>query len=215
MHPSTRPMTFRSGVGDAFKALPFYKISASCAFLILTIQLLIVHFIPLVEEQGLVRNAAVFAASMIGFAAIAGRLGSGVLLDHLAGYRVGGYISLLPGLSVIAILSAGGSVWLYGLGALFLGLAAGAEMEIASNLASRYLPLKHYGVLFGLMFGAIGFAAGAGPFVAAKVYDTLGSYDAALWSSLPVSLVSALLLFSLGPAPSHRAPETNETSSSF
>lgn len=201
------------GVGSALKEGAFYKISVSCALLILAIQMLIVHFIPIAQDRGLARDEAILIAGMVGFSAILGRLASGVLLDHFAGYRVGGYISLLPGLSVIAILPASTSFWISGLSALLLGLAAGAEMEIASNLASRYLPLKRYGTLFGLMVGAIGLAAGAGPFVAAKMYDTLGSYDAALWSALPISFISALLLFSLGPLPSGGAQHARETAS--
>ena len=82
-----------------------------------------------------------------------------------------------------------------------LSLAGGAQYHLYSYLTARYFGVRAYGSLFGVIASCAALAVGIGPVVAGLIFDASGGYDAFLWGILPLSLLAAGLVFSLGDAP--------------
>jgi cyanate permease len=75
----------------------------------------------------------------------------------------------------------------------------GAEVDLIAFLLSRYLGLKSFGRLYGLLFAMFSVGSGLGPVIMGKVFDASKSYDGAL-VLFAVSLVIACGCMSLlGP----------------
>lgn len=187
-----------TGFKEAMRSAAFYKIALGSFLVMMIVTGGVVHFIPMLTERGFDRTTAVSLASAIGFATFAGRLVTGWLLDHLPPHWVGGVAFAMPGIACLAIVTLDGSTAQALICALLLGTSAGAEVEVASYLSSRYFGMRNFGTLFGLIGGLISLATGVGPAITAMTFDQLGSYELALWIGAPLALLSGLLIASLG-----------------
>ena len=81
------------------------------------------------------------------------------------------------------------------------GYAAGTKIQICNYLTARYAGTRNYGTIFGFMASTIALAGAAGPLLGGLSYDRAGSYSPLLWAGAAVSIISALLIFSLGRYP--------------
>ena len=160
-----------------------------------------VHLVRIVSENGIVMDSAVEIAATAGMAGLIGKLGVGWLLDRVQG-------SVIPfcGFATGAVghfLMIG---WFSGwvplmLGAMCIGFASGAGLQISAYLVSRYAGLKNYGAIYGTISSMMMAGTAAGPMIAGSVHDITGSYDMLEMIAAPVVLVAALLFVGLGPYP--------------
>lgn len=166
---------------------------------------LAVSVVPLLSDYGLTRGEAAALASLIGIAAIAGRLAIGLLLDRVTARYIAALCACLPMVGASLLLAGSGSAPMAVAAVLVFGLSLGAELDILAYLTSRYFSQAHFGFLFGIMGGLLTLAGGAGPVVINAVYDATGSYRLALMAAVPICLTAALLFLSLGPIPQRAA----------
>jgi MFS family permease len=183
---------------EALRSAMFYKIAIASFLVMLVVTGCIVHFIPALRERGIDNATALTVASAIGFATFIGRLMTGALLDRAPAHLVGAAAFALPAVVCAVMSGLHGSLPLAFLAAVLLGLSAGAEMEVASYLSSRYFGMKNFGTLFGIIMGLISFASGLGPTFTALAFDSTGSYDIAFWIGIPLALLAGGLIVSLG-----------------
>jgi MFS family permease len=195
-------LTLRQGLRSA----SFYKLGIAAMLFTFAVFGLIVHLVPVLEDRGLDRIEAASIAGLVGLSSIAGRLGTGFLLDRFRAGRVGTIAFLLPAISTLIILTSDGPVAL-AVAALVLGLSLGSELDVVLYFATRYFGLRRFGVLFATM--AIGMAVGTslGPVSAGAVYDLFGSYDNFLLLIFPLVSLGSLLIATLGPYPNHGEEE--------
>lgn len=161
----------------------------------------ITQMVPILGGNGLSLRQAAYVASFAGFASITGRLTIGLLLDRLPGRLIAVGCLALPVIGALILIQNPGSVPAATVAVLVFGLALGAELDIMAYLTSRYCPVRNFGMLFGIIGGAIGIAGSTGPIALNAVYDATGSYHPALWGMIPLCLVAALLFLLLGPYP--------------
>jgi MFS family permease len=90
-----------------------------------------------------------------------------------------------------------------------LGFAVGAEIDAVAYLVTRHFGLRSFGAVFGMLGGCMAVAHAVGPVGASHLYDLSGSYRHALVAAIPVSLVTALLILTLG-----RYPDFNKAAQS-
>ncbi|GAM04290.1 MFS transporter [Novosphingobium sp. MBES04] len=160
-----------------------------------TVLALVVHFVPILTDAGLPPARAAALASLIGLFSIAGRLGTGLLLDRFPAAYVGAVIFLLPVASGLILLGAGaqGAVPV----AVLIGLTLGAEVDVIVYLATRHFGLKAFGALYGGLLVALSVGTALGPLAASAVYDRTGGYDMFLLTTLVLMVAASLALFSL------------------
>jgi MFS family permease len=160
----------------------------------------LVHFVPMLTDWGLSPTRAGMTAGLIGVATVVGRLLVGALLDHVAPLAVTRAVFLSVALGMIS-LALGGPGYANA-GALVLGLAVGAEVDLIAFLVARYFPKEQYGQIYGALY-AVFLAGGAvGPALSGYVRQATGEYRVSLLADAVLLCVAATLTFSIARRPS-------------
>ncbi|WP_327751868.1 MFS transporter [Sphingobium sp. SJ10-10] len=165
-------------------------VSGAIAFLLLTMP-------DILKDEGYDAFAAATIATMYGPAQIIGRVGGGLLLDRIRGNLLGAIIFFLPALACFMLLQDDVGSFIFLVPAL-VGLAAGVEIDVMAYLVSRYFGLRHYGAIYGVLYGTFSVSLGVAPMAGAMLRQAYGSYDMALGIAMGALLVSSAIMCSLG-----------------
>ena len=195
-------LTFAQGI----RAPAFYKIGIAGGLFAFAVIGLIIHFIPVLQDLGISRMGAAGIAGLVGVSSVAGRLGTGFLLDRFRPERIAMIAFLLPVVSAMLLLNTT-SIFSLSVAALIVGLSLGSELDVVLYLATRHLGLRRFGVLFALMLIFLALGNALGPVYAGAIYDHFRGYQWFLWTMIPFVATGALLMGSLGPAPVHEAAQ--------
>ena len=196
------------GLGEGVRSWVYVRLVIASLLFTFTIVALTVHFLPIVTGKGFSREAAAGIAGLIGLASIAGRLGTGLLLDRYPASRVGATVFLLPVIGCLLLLLGGASAPTLSLAAIMIGLTLGAEVDVIVYLTTKHFGLKNFGALYGGLLCALSIGTAFGPLAASKVFDSTGNYGAFLWLTIGFMAASSLALFSL-PRPAFDAAKTD------
>lgn len=159
---------------------------------------LLPHLVPLLTDRGLTATAAASIASVFGASAFAGRVLIGFLIDRFDARRIGLIFFSLSAVG-LACLALPMPIWAFLLAALLLGGSLGAEVDMLAYLTSRYFGLRCFAEIFGVLFATVMVAMGLGPLAFGMVFDATGSYQAILFTGVPVCIAAVLLLLLLRP----------------
>ncbi|MET0270264.1 MAG: MFS transporter [Sphingomonas sp.] len=162
-----------------------------------TIIALVVHFVPILTDRGADKLTAAGIASLVGLSSIAGRIGTGLLLDRLPGSWVGAGVFMLPAVGCLALLLGGDVFAVHALAACLVGLTLGAEVDVIVYLTTRHFGLKHFGALYGGLLAALSIGTATGPLGASAIFDAYGSYAPFLWLTIAFMAASSVALASL------------------
>ena len=156
---------------------------------------LIPAFIPLLQDSGMDAATAGGLAAYLGLSVVIGRLGTGWLIDRIfAPYVLFGVFTIVA-LGCLA-LGLGGVKYAL-LGAIALGLAVGAEVDLIGYFTAKYYGLKHYGAIYGVMYSIFSLGAIISPVVAGAIWDKTGNYDLALYISAGLVITAAVMALAL------------------
>src|SRR5690606_26047675 len=109
--------------------------------------------------------------------------------DHVFAPRVAvGVLALTA--AGLALLAIGGPAFAVP-GALAIGLAMGAEVDLIAYLTSRYYGLARYGQMYGLLYAAFMIGTGASPWLISLLQAWAHSYVPALWLSTALLALAA------------------------
>jgi MFS family permease len=175
----------------------FARLFLASTLFTFTIIGLVVHFIPILKNRGADAMAAAGVASLVGLFSIAGRLGTGALLDRFRASFVGAGAFLLPIAACLLLLYAGDNRAAQSAAAAVIGLTLGSEVDVIAYLTTRHFGLKNFGALYGGLLMALSIGTAFGPLAAAAMYDAYGSYELFLWLTVISMTGSALALVSL------------------
>ena len=136
--------------------------------------------------------------SLIGLAALAGRIIGGWLVDRFWAPAIAFVLlampaascSLLAGAAIDPIAAAGAIV--------LIGFALGVEYDLMAFLLARYFGLKNYTVSYGILYVFFSFGAGFGPLLYARMFVADGSYARALTITAAVLIAVAASFLLLG-----------------
>lgn len=193
-------------LGEAVRTWRFWQMAAAFFIAAAGIGGVLVHALPLLTDRGIDRGTAAAVAGLLGLSVTLGRVFTGFLLDRFFGPRVAFMMLVMPTFACGLLLVSGDNIFLCGLGIVLVGLAAGAEFDIAAYFVSRYFGRRNYGAIYGLLYTIFVIGSALTPPIAGAVYDNFKSYDPALMAGVFIFLVAAILSGTLGPYPK----ETNE-----
>jgi MFS transporter, OFA family, oxalate/formate antiporter len=187
-------MTLRQALADPRQ----WYLSASW-FLTGALALMIsVHIVPFARDHGVGLAAASLGLTAYGVGSATGRVGSGVVSEHLGSLRT---IQIGFLVQIIALL---GIWWSPSQGVLLAALVAfGVGFAAADTMFTKVIPdvfgMRAIGAIMGVL--ALGWRVGAalGPATAGFVYDATGSY-AAPFGAAPLAVVVSWVFFALGTA---------------
>ena len=180
----------------------FLTLAFGGATLTFAVTTITIQFVPLLISANVSPGMAAGAAGLIGVGSVTGRFVTGYILDRSRGPLVCSISFLLPLLACWLLLQVGGSSHAQAFsffGAIVLGLSAGAEVDLLSYLTSRYFGAHRYGSIFGVIVALMSIGSGTGAWVAAKIFDLTRGYSVLLWSVMPLFVVAAFLIATLGP----------------
>ncbi|WP_322059981.1 MFS transporter [Paraburkholderia sp. J63] len=158
-----------------------------------------VHFVSIMIDQGMSPQKAAMFFGLMGIAQISGRLLCAAILDRLKIIRFSTSIYMFTTAALALLLfSVPGREFLV---PIFLGLAAGVEVDVMGLIVRRWFGMQSAARIYAL--GFIGFMLGAssGPLVMASFYDRLGSYRAPLLIFMLGTVVVAWLFAGIGRYP--------------
>ena len=132
----------------------------------------------------------------MGAASLAGRLGTGWLLDRFFAARVAFGLVTTAALGTL-LLATADSLAVGVLAAALIGAGMGGEADVTPYLLSRYFGLRAFSALYGLTWTAYAIAGAIGPVLMGRAFDLAGSYAALLPLLAGVMLATAMLLLFL------------------
>lgn len=188
---------------EGFAKRQFFQLLAAAVVITSVVVGFVAHLVPMLENNGLERETAVYLAGLTGLLSVIGRLSVGYLFDKFSGPPIGAISVLLPLPAAILLLLFPGSFFASLVVVLFLGLAVGGEYDSIIFLASRYFGMRAFGTLFGVTASGLMAGVGLGPLMAGAIFDAYGSYDIFLYLTIAMSFFTALMLGTLGRYPDH------------
>ena len=207
MAPSAAPDLPGLTLSQAWRDTSLWRV-ALATLITLTITIgVTVHQVPIIVGTGLSRTNAAWLASLAGIAGIVGKLVTGTLIDRFHVRWVGGLTLASTTIAYPMLLEPLRATELVILAMMINGYAAGTKLQLCGYLTARYAGMKNYGAIFGFMSSLVALAAGIGPVLAGLAFDRSGDYGPFLIGGTIFSLVSGLLIFSLGRYPVFAEPQ--------
>lgn len=203
--PAVEPAAAAQRLAAPIRSSLFWRLVVSFVLIALAVAGFVTHFVPMLTDGGMSTMEAARVAGLLGVAVLVGRLGVGWLVDlYFAPYVAAAIMSLTA--AGLALLALGGPAFAVP-GAIAVGLAMGAEVDLIAYLTARYYGMSHYGRMYGLLYGAFVLGAGTSPYVISLIQAATGSYAPALWMSVVILAIVAVLFLT---APRFEASQTDE-----
>ncbi len=203
--PAARVRLDPPPLAEIMRGWLFWRLVAAFVLTALAVAGFVTHFVPMLTDEGMSIAEAAGVAGLLGVAVLAGRLGVGWLMDRFfAPYVAAGVMLFAAG--GLALLAVGGMPFAR-LGAIAIGLAMGGEVDLIAYMTARYFGMRHYGRMYGLFYGSFVIGTGTSPFLIALIQRAAGNYVPALWMSVTLLAIVALLFVT---APRFTKEETHE-----
>lgn len=191
----------KAEAGDAPAIKPwrdpvFLRLIACFLLTALAVGGFVLHFVPLLTDRGLSLTEAAKIQGVLGIAVLVGRLGVGVVVDHVFAPWVAAVL-LTTTAAGLALLAGGGTEYA-AIAAFSVGFTMGAEVDLIAYMTARYFGMANYGRSYGVVYGAFIVGTGVSPYIIAEIQARSGSYVPALWMSSGL-LVAAASLFAFAP----------------
>jgi predicted MFS family arabinose efflux permease len=139
--------------------------------------------------------------SSVGAAIILGRVAGGWLLDRLWAPIIGVVVLCVAALGLLLLSQASVDASTARIAILLLGFAGGVEVDLLPYLTARYLGVRSYAAVYGLLFGLFALGAGVGPSLIGWAFDRFASYSQILTVCAGLLVLAAILLLCLGRYP--------------
>ncbi|MFK7934433.1 MAG: MFS transporter [Saprospiraceae bacterium] len=162
----------------AIKTSIFWKVGLVFFLISVSIIGLIPSFIPLLQDAGFSASEAGSYAAILGLSVMLGRLLTGFLIDRIFAPYITAIVFLFVASGCLA-LGLGGiqfALW----GAIALGFAIGAEVDLIGYYTVKYFGLKNYGTIYGAQYSIFSLGGIISSVLAGYIWDTTGNYDLAL-----------------------------------
>ena len=193
-------------LGQAVLTWRFWVLAAAFVPISLALGGVIPNMVKILSSDGIAKEQAYFLYSLIPLTVAIGRVFGGMLIDRLWAPGVAFVMLAAPALGLFELSLAGvadPSIAL--LGVILIGVALGVEYDFMAYMVARYFGMKAYAAIYGALYGFFALGAALGPIWYARMFETAGSYDEALFLGALMTLVGAALLPSLGRYPEFSA----------
>ncbi len=156
---------------------------------------------PILSDTVLGESGAALVAATAGVTGIIGKIGSGWLLDRSESKLIPALTFAIGSVAFFLMLDLFQSKAAVIGGVLIYGLYSGAGLSVTAFLVSRYVGLKSFGAVYGLLGSMLMLGTALGPPIGAAVYDAFHTYHPLLWAVIPICLFDGMLMLFLGKYP--------------
>jgi MFS family permease len=191
----------------AIRSGAFVRIAACVLLNTFLLVAVVVHMVPMLTDSGMTRAQAAAIASLFGIAALVGKIFCGWLLDRAPGRPIAIFALALPAAPCLILLMDSARPALSLIAVLLFGLASGAQVQASTYLVTRYVGMRNYGKVYGVLTSLVALATGTGPLVAGMIYDVAGSYWPIFAAGILISAICGFLMSQRGPYPDLGQPK--------
>jgi MFS family permease len=195
-----RPSTLRRDFGQIARH-PVFWLAALGMFLCNLPQALgSSQLMLMLQENGVALSASFFVA-IYPFGVIIGRFVTGAALDRYPTHIVGAIGLALPAIGFALLAGPYDGAWLVGFSVLLMGLAQGAEGDVAAYAVARHFPVSIFASAIGPVNAATALGASLGGAALVPMLERWDSYVPFLVFSGVVTLLGAIALLMMGRHP--------------
>ena len=185
--------TSHDATGQLLKSASFWLLGISFAMIALNHGVLITHILPLLNERGVHRDTAVFAAAMIGPMQVVGRLAMMSVENYVSTFVIACMSFLLMGLAGIILLGAAVAPFLLVGFVLFHGAGYGVTSITRPVVIAEFMGQNNYGAIAGMLATPFLLMTAASPTVASIVWEYSG-YNGVICLAIGATVVGLLCL---------------------
>lgn len=189
-HPPQTGLTLR----EALRTRSFYIILLIYLFFSSNIFFITTHLVPHVTDTGFSAMEAATMLSVVGVAAIVGRVLMGIVSDRIGRRFAVIVCALVQGVAVLWLTWAH-DFWMLQLFAISFGLAYSGMSPSLAALISDTFGVGRIGTILGVLEVGFGLGAAAGPAIGGYIFDISGSYSAAFLLWTVAMLTAAVISF--------------------
>ncbi len=186
---------------EAFRSRTFWLLAVVFIPMALAVAAPLPNIENILRSLRLPPDEVVQVASLVGIAAVAGRLLGGVLVDRFWAPGVGTVILTMGAIACIILSLENVSFPLACLAIILLGLTSGIEFDLMAYLVARYLGMRSYATTYATLYGIFVVGAFGGPSFFGYVFDRTGTYSGILQASALLLVFGAAIILFLGPYP--------------
>jgi len=176
---------------QAMKTRSFWLVMVMLLFVGACLLLIQTHLVPHATDIGISATDAAFVFSLLGAAAVVGRVTMGVASDRI-GRKAALMTCILLEIGAMLWLIWSRELWMLYLFALVYGFGQGGFSPSMAALNSEVFGLRNLGVILGLTDIGWGTGAAIGPFIGGFIFDFTGQYYLAFVAGAAGLLVTAL-----------------------
>jgi MFS family permease len=163
----------------------------------------IFNLLPFLTEGGVPRSTGASYLGLFGLFMVIGKLVCGVGMDRFAVNRIGALILVAQAVALLWLARfADGSV---GVAIAVTGFSTGGQIACSTYTIPRYLGMKAYGQVYGIVSIVSSVGVGVGPYCFSVLRELTASYRMSLSVAAGLALLSASLYATLGRQGSARA----------
>ncbi len=205
--PATGPSSAASAtlagltVRQGLSSRGYIVLVAASAVYTLSISGITINLVPILISHGLTRETAASLTAMLAIGIIIGRVSSGYLFDRFDAKLVTGIGTSISVFPTMALLFWPGSTMVSAVAVMIYGIVLGPTINGMAYLATRYIGLRSYGTLFGLLMGLLMLMSGLSPMLVNHIYDVTRSYQLVLTLTIPGALLAGTLFMLMGRCP--------------
>lgn len=193
---------------EAVKTTRFWILGSVLFLTVFVIVGLLSNFERIYVAEGIDRATISKIAAVLGITVILGRLLVGALVDRFWAPAVAAIFFTLPIIALLILLNATLTVDTGIVVAIFIGLAAGAELDLLAYLTSKYFGPEHYTKIFGAIFAFFTVGAGIAPPIFGEMAAKSGSYSQPITMGIIILIICIVLFLLLGKYPEQSQLET-------
>jgi predicted MFS family arabinose efflux permease len=194
--PSKEPHRIGFTRLEALRAPIFWIVSATAFIVGLYSAGVIFNLLPFLTETGLTRRIAASYLGMFGLFMVLGKLGCGLMLDKFPAFLIGAVILAAQSAALIFLGRYLGSY--AAIAIAVVGFSTGGQIACSSYCIARYLGMRSYGQVYGILsiVGSVG--VGLGPYFFSSLRELAMDYRLSLSVAGGLALLAAALYGALG-----------------
>ena len=151
-------------------------------------------------ENGASAQFAAALLSVYGLSVVFGRFVSGLALDRISPHIVAIFSLGLPALGYAGLASDFDARWVLAGAIALVGLAQGAETDVAAILTSRRFEISHFSFVYSMLMTSQGLASALGAGLLSLTLRQGGNFNLFLMICALVTLMGAVFFFLTGDA---------------
>ncbi|EHJ60693.1 MFS transporter [Novosphingobium pentaromativorans] len=152
----------------------------------------------MLAENGIPLSQSAALVSVYALCVVVGRFLCGFALDKISPHVVAVFALGPPAFAYVAIASGADAFAVLAGSIAVIGLAQGAETDVAAYLTSRRFALAHYSFIFSLLMVGSGLASAIGSVVMSMTLAGTESYDTFLYIAALATIGGALCFYFTG-----------------